>query len=242
MIRKISLTQRAYDRLRDDLLTCRLAPGERINIKEVAEQSGFSLGAVREALSRLTSEGFVTTDDMRGFRATPISIADLMDLMAVRADIEGQCLRRSIANGGLEWESVVVSALHRLTGTPMYAPGTDRRLNDAYAVAHATFHEALVAACDSPWLHRLRTWLYAQSERYRYLTVPLARVERDVSREHADLADAVLARDADRACDMVQAHLSTTAQVLIERESGSAETAPAPQRAGLRALSVRAAG
>lgn len=238
MTRKISLTQRAYDRLRDDLLTCRLAPGDRINIKELAEQTGFSLGAVREALARLTSEGFVTTDDMRGFRATPISIADLVDLMAVRADIEGQCLRRAIAIGGLEWESTIVSAAHRLNGTPMYAPGTDRRLNDSYATAHAAFHEALVAACDSQWLHRLRTWLYAQSERYRYLTVPLARVERDVVQEHAGLVDAALARDADRAVALLNAHLTTTVQILIDRSDASAETAPVPQRAGLRALSA----
>jgi DNA-binding GntR family transcriptional regulator len=237
MTRKISLTQRAYDQLRDDVLTCRLAPGERINIKEITENLGFSLGAVREALARLTSEGFVTTDDMRGFRAAPISIADLVDLMAVRADIEGQCLRRSIAKGELEWESAIVSAAHRLNGTPMYAPGPDRRLNDSYAAAHAAFHEALVAACDSPWLQRLRTWLYAQSERYRYLTIPFARVERGVTQEHDALVAAVLARDADRAVALLSAHLTATAQILIDREVASAEDAPAHQRAGLRALS-----
>jgi DNA-binding GntR family transcriptional regulator len=239
MTRKISLTQRAYDRLRDDLLTCRLAPGERINIKEITEQLGFSLGAVREALARLTSEGFVTTDDMRGFRAAPISIADLVDLMAVRADIEGQCLRRSIANGELEWESAIVSAAHRLNGTPMYAAGPDRRLNDSYAAAHAAFHQALVAACDSPWLQRLRTWLYAQSERYRYLAVPLARVERGVTQEHGALVEAVLARDADKAVALLGAHLTATAQILIDRELAVAETVTAPQRAGLLALSAR---
>ncbi|MFP5432688.1 MAG: GntR family transcriptional regulator, partial [Alphaproteobacteria bacterium] len=90
MMKKLSLTERAYRQLRDDLLTCRLVPGDRINIKDVSDNRGFSLGAVREALSRLTSEGFVTQDDARGFRATPISIGDLMDLVTVRSDIEGQ--------------------------------------------------------------------------------------------------------------------------------------------------------
>lgn len=39
MTKKISLTERAYRQLRDDLLTCRLVPGERINIKDLAEVS-----------------------------------------------------------------------------------------------------------------------------------------------------------------------------------------------------------
>jgi DNA-binding GntR family transcriptional regulator len=236
MHRKISLTERAYQQLRDDLLTCRLAPGDRINIKEIADRLGFSLGAVREALSRLTSEGFVTIEDRRGFRATPISIADMSDLIAVRTEIEGQCLRRAIAHGGLDWESAIVSAAHRLSRTPVYADGPDKRLNDAYAAAHSAFHETLVCACDSPWLRQMRNWLYAQSERYRYLTVPLARTERNVNHEHTQLAEAVLSRDADRAVALLSEHLSATAKVLIEREEASADTAPVPQQAGLRAL------
>ena len=236
MNRKISLTERAYQRLRDDLLTCRLAPGDRINIKEVADDLGFSLGAVREALARLTSEGFVSADDSRGFRATPISIADMIDLIAVRSQIEGQCLRRAIQKGGLDWESAIVSAAHRLARTPVYAEVDAKRLNDDYAIAHSAFHQALVAACDSIWLRRMRDWLYAQSERYRYLTVPLARVERDVTREHDELVKAVLARDADRAVALLEEHLMATARILIDREGGGDDSVPAPQQAGLRAL------
>nr|ART38525.1 G30 [uncultured bacterium] len=238
MNRKISLTERAYQQLRDDLLTCRLGPGDRINIKEIADSLGFSLGAVREALSRLTSEGFVTIDDRRGFRATPISIADMVDLISVRSDIEGQCLRRAIARGGLDWETAIVSAAHRLARTPVYAEDGDRRLNDDYAAAHAAFHEALVSACDSPWLQRMRDWLYAQSERYRYLAVPLAQAERDVHHEHAELVKAALAGDADRAVALLRDHLMATARILIDREEASTEAAPTAQRTGLRALST----
>src|SRR3546814_10378760 len=115
MTREYSLTERAYKRLRDDLLTCRLAPGDKLNIKEISETLGVSLGAIREALSRLTSEGFVIADERRGFRASPISVAELRDLVQVRSNIEGQCLRRSIEIGGLDWESGLVAASPRLS-------------------------------------------------------------------------------------------------------------------------------
>lgn len=235
MSKKLSLTEQAYRRLREDLLTCRLVPGEKINIKDISDGLGFSLGAVREALSRLTSEGFVTLDDARGFRATPISIGDLTDLVAVRSDIEGQCLRRAIARGGLDWESAIVSAAHRLSKTPTRDPADSARLNEDYADAHGAFHHALVAACDSPWLLRMRGWLYAQSERYRYLTVPLSNSERDLVHEHADILAATLERDADRAVDLLGDHLMATARLLIDGQDS------ARPEAGLRILNNRAA-
>tara|TARA_R110002167_G_scaffold39651_1_gene122303 strand:+ start:91 stop:798 length:708 start_codon:yes stop_codon:yes gene_type:complete len=222
MKKKMSLTERAYRHLRDDLLTCRLVPGERINIKDVSDSLGFSLGAVREALSRLTSEGFVTQDEARGFRATPISMADLNDLVTVRSEIEGQCLRRAIACGGIDWESAIVSAAHRLSKTPTRDPADPARLNEDYADAHAALHHALVAACDSPWLLKMRDWLYNQSERYRYLTVPLANGERDLAHEHAEIVAAALARDADRAVKLLGHHLVTTARLLIDARAGAA--------------------
>ena len=74
---------------------------------------------------------------------------------------------------------------------------------------------ALVAACDSPWLLRLRDMLYAQSERYRSLSVPLARAPRDVNGEHKALMDAVLARDATRAHALIEAHLRATMDIVL---------------------------
>lgn len=229
MTKKLSLTERAYRQLRDDLLTCRLVPGAKINIKDITETQGFSLGAVREALSRLTSEGFVIQDEARGFRVAPISIGDLTDLVAVRSDIEGQCLRRALEKGGLDWEASIVSAAHRLSKTPTRDPQEASRLNEEYADAHAAFHHALVAACDSPWLLRMRDWLYAQSERYRYLTVPMADGDRDLVHEHAEIVEAALARDADRATALLANHLMATARLLIDRQE--AKGGPPPEMA-----------
>ncbi|MEA3132568.1 MAG: hypothetical protein QOG17_414, partial [Gammaproteobacteria bacterium] len=66
-----SLTQRAYDLLREALLDCRFEPGEPLRIGELCKRLDASQGAVREALSRLTSEGLVEARPQRGFRVTP---------------------------------------------------------------------------------------------------------------------------------------------------------------------------
>jgi DNA-binding GntR family transcriptional regulator len=213
MAKQASLTGMAYRAIREEMLTCRLSPGSPLNVKKLSERYDVSLGAIREALSRLISEGFVLAEG-RGFRSAPISVDELHDLTKVRIDIENRCLVSAMQAGGLEWESRIVAALHCLSKTPLLDVSDAKRLNENYAGAHAALHSALVSACDSPWLLRLRELLYAQSERYRYLAVPLVHEDRDVIAEHTEIANAVLARDAATATALMEKHLNRTANSL----------------------------
>jgi DNA-binding GntR family transcriptional regulator len=211
----VNLTQGAYEQLRADLLACRILPGSRLKIQELCTRLSVSLGAIREALSRLTSEGLVVAEPQRGFRAAPISQADLQDLTQVRIEIEGLCLRRAIEVGDVDWEARLVAAFHRLSRTPERAATDPVRSSDEWAEAHAAFHRALAEGCDSPWLLRLRSQLYDQSERYRRLSVPLTTQTRNIREEHQGIVDATLARDADKAVALLSAHLSATTRILL---------------------------
>ena len=228
-----SLTQDAYERLRADLLACRLRPGTRLKIGALCQTLSVSLSAVREALSRLTSEGLVVAEPQRGFRVAPISADELRDLTGVRAQIEGMCLERAIAVGDVAWESRLVAAFHRLSRTPEREPDDPQRMNEEWSAAHTAYHEALVGACDSPWLLRLRGLLYAQSERYRRLSMPLAEVARDLIREHRDIMEAALARDAPGARALLKEHIELTTRVLLE-QSWPAGAPASPTQRGTR--------
>ena len=52
-----TLTQNVYQRLRADLLACRLMPGQKLKIEELCERLSAGSSAVREALSRLAARG-----------------------------------------------------------------------------------------------------------------------------------------------------------------------------------------
>ena len=216
MAGQMSLTYEAYQRLRADLLACRLQPGAVLRISEIAGRMSVSPGVVREALPRLTADGLVIAEPQRGFRVTPISEADLEDVTVARCEIEIQCARRALAAGDVDWETGVVSALHRLSRTPFHAHDDPIRAADEFATAHAGFHDALVAACDNRWFLKLREILYVQSERYRRLSVPLTNFDRDALQEHRDIADAALARDAVRLAALLTDHLQTTTRILLD--------------------------
>ncbi|ODV43871.1 hypothetical protein AWV79_13345 [Cupriavidus sp. UYMMa02A] len=213
-----SLTYSVYQNLRAELLNGRLVPGEKLKPADLSEALSVSLGAVREALSRLTAEGLVIAEPQRGFRVAPIGADELLDITNVRIEIESLCLKRAIAVGDTEWESGIVSALHRLTHTPKQAaPG--ERVSQEWATAHTAFHAALVAACDSPWLLRIREVLYVQSERYRWFSIPPSTGKRNLDKEHRKLADAVIGRDEAAACKLMTEHLQITAEYSLTMDA-----------------------
>ena len=110
-----SLTSLAYERLRDDILRGRLAPSERLRIQALSERYQIGATAIREALSRLTTDGLVEAEDQRGFTVASVSREELLDLTQTRIEIEQMALRMAVANGDVEWESHIVSSFHRLS-------------------------------------------------------------------------------------------------------------------------------
>ncbi len=72
------------------------------------------------------------------------------------------------------------------------------------------FHDALVQACDSQWLMRLRDLLYDHSTRYRSYSLSTGALRHDSSAEHQLLYSTVLARDVEKACTLIKQHFLAT--------------------------------
>jgi DNA-binding GntR family transcriptional regulator len=213
-----SQTHGTYEELRGDLLSCAIRPGQKLKIGEIAETMNVSQGAVREALSRLTAEGLVVAEPQKGFKATPVSVPDLVDLTEARIKIESLCLGRSIELGDVSWEAGLLGCFHALSNTPSAIPGPKgEKLNEVWADLHADFHERLVAACDSPWLLRIRAQLFDQAERYRQMTLIPPQAPRDVPSEHRGILDATIRRDAGLATQLLADHFRTTTQAILRR-------------------------
>lgn len=237
----------AFEGLRKDILECRLLPSSKIKINDVCASYGVSLSAAREALSRLTAVGMVRMEMQKGFTVAPISWKEFAYLTEARIEIETLCLAQSIAHGDVEWETQVAGALHRLTRLLERDTTEAALFNKAWLAAHATFHQALVAACPNGCLLELREMLYMRSERYRHWAVSLclAYGRRDLKQEHIDLAQFALARDSRAAIAAIREHFILTSEDLLAavREAGADSDdalPPRPRAASTGASAVNA--
>ncbi len=183
--------------------------------------------AVREALSRLVTDGLVESEDQKGFCVGGVSREDLLDLTETRIAIEGMALRKSIELGDLDWEAQILSSYHRLSRTP--APTTIEN-HAAWAQAHRQFHESLIAQCGSPWLLRLCAMLYDKSERYRNLAERNTRPElRDTVTEHRDLMQSIaMDRNAERSLALLADHFRETTELTLRAGFTGDSPVPAP--------------
>ena len=206
-----TLVESSYNRLRSDIIAGKLAPGSKLRIEELRGEYKIGASPLREALNRLAGEGFVTVEEQRGFSVAPVSPDDLRDLSGMRVMLECEALRESIRNGGDEWEANLVASHHRLQKAEQFY-GKDLT---EWEQRNDEFHEALVAACTSSWLLRLRHLLYEQHKRYRFIAILSQQEGRDVHGEHREILEATLARDVKAACKATELHIQYTMESSI---------------------------
>jgi len=224
---KSTLGEQIYAELRTGILSGRLRPGGRLKVSDLSAQHNVSLNVVREALNRLTGERLVRAEPQVGFTIADLSLEDLADLVDVRVAVESLALRRAIERGDVEWESQVVAAHHRLANTPMTTGAQPHVLTEDWLTAHAAFHAMILSGCGSPRMREILRSLSDSAEIYRSWSLQAAHPQRDLASEHAELMDAALARDSDRAVAALVAHIVLTQRTLIQAVgSESATDAP----------------
>lgn len=210
-----TLASLVYQRLLDDIINGRLQPGKKLRLQALKEQYAVGNSPLREALNRLSANGMVLREENRGFRVSPASAEELMELIRTRCWIEEIALRESIRRGDQAWEEGIVLAYHRLTRTERATPADAIRIDSEWEDLHRQYHLSLLAACNSNILLGYCAQLHELTLRYRNLSPMAAYRDRHELDEHLALRDTVLDRDADKAVELLTAHYKVTGEVVI---------------------------
>ncbi len=203
-------TDKVYAALRNAIVRCDYAPGERLRVEELGQRFGVSSSPLREALSRLVPEGLVDAYEHRGFRVAPVTIDGIADLTRVRLLIESEAMRDAIEHGDDAWEAALVAAAHSLSRVEQRLRDVAPSLDEEWSARHRAFHMAIYAGASSPLLRDLVGQLFDGAERYRRYSARHRTVPRKKSAEHARLLEAVLARDAMRSVELLGRHITAT--------------------------------
>lgn len=227
-----------YRRLRADVITGRLAPGRKLGLEGLRGIYGVGVSTLREALTRLASEGLVVAEGQRGFSVAPVSSEDFAEVADLRLLLERQAIRDSFAAGDLDWEGRVVGAHHKLATLErrlLAGEAADPVLWKRYDLE---FHQALIEACGSAVL--LETYAAAYDRYLRYQMVAVVFRGAVAAEQHAALLGCALARDAARACQILEAHVAGCVEHVVRsgsllpfaaRRAGTTAQPPAKHRA-----------
>lgn len=222
---ELPLAERAYRELRKAIVRCEYEPGARLRVEELGRRFDLSSSPLREALNRLAEQGLVRTLENRGFRVAPLTAEGVSDLARVRLLVECEALKDSMVHGDDTWEAGVVASAHALALVEKRIGDAPRALNDDWSARHRAFHLGLYAACTSPMLLDLVDVLFDKAERYRRWSSQHRQEVRHKNQEHQALTSAVIARDADKAIELLRKHISRTERLVAAVLTGASASA-----------------
>ena len=196
------LSQQAYYRLRDRIVTLGLAPGTLVNERDLAEEFGLGRTPIRDALRRLADDGLVEVYPRRGIYVGPIDVGDLGAISEIRVELEGFVSRLAAERcqpADLSDISTLIDELDAASGE-----SDERRLIHLDQRIHRLIYRMarnpfLEAALDRYYVLALRLWFLAL-ERVHQLE--------DAVDEHRQLLDAVACGDAATAESVARDHVA----------------------------------
>jgi DNA-binding GntR family transcriptional regulator len=199
-----------YERLREDIVTGRARPNERLIEVELADRLQVSRTPIREGLQRLAAEGLVVSR-RRGWVVLEHTGAEIREIYEARAALEGYCARLA-AERASDAQLKDIASFHRDEAKRILKSSRQHlvEVNDH-------FHDAIVAAAQNrrlaDMIHRNRAY---------YFNFRIAQLYSDDEADtsiagHQAIVRALLQRDSNRAEREMRAHIDLALAVILAK-------------------------
>ena len=198
-----SLADRAYQGLRDQLVTLQIRPGEPIDDARAARELEVGRTPVREALKRLEDDRLVVSYPRRGTFATAVDITDLAYINEIRVQLEPLAARRA-AERATAGQRAGIGELLTNFGTihDLPADPTDLMRLDM------TVHRAIYRAAGNPHLEDVLIRYHTLVTRIFCLFLERLPNVADHINEHSAILTAIVDGDSDTAAALTLDHVT----------------------------------
>lgn len=208
------VSQTVEGRLREEIMTGVIAPGERINEIGVSERLGVSRPPLREALRRLESENLIVCLPRRGSYVTRMSREDCVQIYRARIMLELSAIDIISEQGGCVSDCLkrALEEEKKLHSQVVASKNRDPHRN---YIVMSQFHNALIGACGNSWVIHYHNQLRPTLGRYQimYLNIPGESVHS--REEHDRVFDLVANREYQTAKESLRAHIERTMGMLV---------------------------
>ena len=209
MISRSTLPEAAAERLRTLIVEGELAPGTKLNERELSERLGVSRTPLREAFRMLAAEGLLVQLPNRGVQVALLSADDVRDAFEVMAALEGLAGELAVARvtdaevEGFRALQAEMEAAHAAHDLP------------AYYRVNREVHDRLNAIAANPVLAGTYRALNARLHALRFRSnLNQAKWDRAVA-EHRSMIAALAARDGAALRDLLVRHLRAKQQAVL---------------------------
>jgi GntR family transcriptional regulator, rspAB operon transcriptional repressor len=193
-------TNTVLERLRQDILSCEIAPGTEIFEQQLAQKFGVSKSPVRDALIRLQEQELVEVRPRTGYRVRPISIVEAGEMYEMRQIYERECVARAIDHAS----DSEIDGLHEHLTEEAFWPTLE------WIALNRRFHSAIAAASGNTCLADASNKLNDRFDRFTVISVGQLEQPVDFTRfndEHRAIVDAMARRDKRAALAAMRAHI-----------------------------------
>ncbi len=206
----MSLADRVFDQLEQDILQERYAPGDILTEGRISQALGVSRTPVREAVRRLEQEGLLQ-ESGKGMVVIGVTKEDLADIYEIRRRLEGLTARRAT-------ESKTEALLNKLqSAVELQEFYTFKGDAEQIQSLDSRFHEILYESCGTI-LRDTLTALHRRIQRYRKDSVTDLERARLAAAEHRAIFEAIAAGDSGLAERLTVAHICNAYENIMKNQ------------------------
>lgn len=205
------LTDETYDAVKRLVMDHRIPPGARVSIEALARDLGVSPTPVREALARLEADGLVVKEPLRGNRTTPVlNRREFEELYEMRLLLEPWAARQAAGRMTAEGRQRLLTEMTSCLPVP---PGSDYETYRSVIDHDARFHDLVFALAGNELVRAMWNRTHCHLHLFRlFYAGGLGAV---TVQEHGDVADALVAGDAESAEAAMRRHLEASRSRLL---------------------------
>lgn len=200
-----------FNTLRQEILTGKMKPGERLMEIHLANKLGVSRTPIREAIRKLELEGLVIMIPRKGAEVAQISWKSLKDVLEVRRALD--VLAIELACERMTQEEL--ESLYRACEN--FEEATKTKDTRKIAEADVAFHDIIVASTGNKRLIQLVNNLSEQMYRYRFEYIKDSSQHRMLIEEHKEMYRSIQNKDKIAAADVVRKHIDNQEEAIIRQ-------------------------
>ncbi len=196
-----SLTDQAYDILKEKIISKQFQPGMRLVDSQLAKDYGISRTPLRDAIRMLYEDGLVTTCSGRGYCVFQPSKDDIREIFEIRLMIDVAAARKLITEI-LPNDKAAYASIE-----DFYKVFSKDAEKEGFIKADENFHDKLVQMMGNNRLYEFYTEIRNQTRAFRRMTaVDKARTTK-ANNHHERICKGLLALDLDATVKAMTEHI-----------------------------------